>query len=157
MLYLHCNKITDMRKIVYNAIQTPDGTVLESIHRHDYQTYVDTNGKTYMVDGGLSYVRRSDNGDEVLLTKYEDQPHEQIREYAFRSGYGKPGTSDYGTYRITRIADMDDEYLNEAIKYVKQYILNIANNAPSVLNTYDDDEHPFALQVLLNEKQYRNK
>ena len=91
------------------------------------------------------------------MTKYEDQPHEQIREYAFRSGYGKPGTSDYGTYRITRIADMDDEYLNEAIKYVKQYILNIANNAPSVLNTYDDDEHPFALQVLLNEKQYRNK
>ena len=145
-----------MRKIVYNALCTPDGTVIESTHRHDYQTYVDANGKTYMVDGGLSYVRHSDNGDEILLTKYEDQPHDQIREYVFRSGYGKPGTSDYGTYRITRIADMDDEYLNEAIKYVKQAILNIAFHAPNVLNEYGDDEHPFALQVLLNEKQYRN-
>ena len=142
-----------MRKIVYNAIQTPDGTVLESTHRHDYKEYIDKNGKTYIIDGGLSYVRRSDNGDEVLLTKYQDQPHKQIREYAFRSGYGKPGTSDYGTFRITRIADMDDEYLDEAIKYIKQTIVNI----PSVLNDCDDDEHPFALQVLLNEKEYRIK
>jgi hypothetical protein len=145
-----------MRKIVYNAIQTPDGTVLESTHRHDYKTYVDTNGKTYMIDGGLSYVRRSDNGDEVLLTKYEDQQHEQIREYAFRSGYGKPGNPDYGTYRITRIADMDDDYLEASMVYIKQIITNIANNDPSVLDIYGDDEHPFALQVLLNEKAFRN-
>jgi hypothetical protein len=145
-----------MRKIVYNAIQTPDGTVLESTHHHDYKEYVDTNGKMYIVDGGLDYSRHSSNGDEVLLTKYQDQSHEQIREHAFRAGYGKPGTSDYGTYRITRIADMDDEYLNEAIKYVKQFILDVANNVPTALDKYDDDEHPFALQVLLNEKQYRN-
>ena len=145
-----------MRKIVYNALRTPDGTVIESTDRHDYKAYVDTNGKTYMIDGGLSYIRCSNNGDEVLLTKYEDQPHEQIREYVFRSGYGKPGTLDYGTYRITRIADMDDEYLNEAIKYVKHAILNAATYVPSILDRLGDDEHPFALQVLLNEKKYRN-
>ena len=144
-----------MRKLVYNAIQTPDGTVLESTSRHDYKTHLDANGKTYMIDGGLEYVRCSANGDEVSLAKYQDQPHEQIREYAFRSGYGKPGTEDYGTYRVTRIADMDNDYLEASIVYIKQFITNIANNNPSVLDAYGDDEHPFALQVLLNEKAFR--
>lgn len=145
-----------MRKIVYNAIQTPDGTILESTHRHDYKEHIDENGKTYIIDGGLDYVRRSNNGDEKVLTKYQDQPHKQIREYAFRSGYGKPGTPDYGTFRITRIANMDDEYLDEAIKYIKNAIYN-TNHITSLINDLDDDEHPFALQILLNEKEYRTK
>lgn len=143
-----------MREIVYNALRTPDGTVIESIHHHDYVEHKDKNGKLYVIDGGLSYVRCSANGDEVLLTKYSDQPHEQIREYAFRTGYGKPGTHDYGTFRVTRIADMDDEYLDNAIEYVKAYISRID---PVLIMDLDDDEHPFALQVLLNEKEYRIK
>lgn len=142
-----------MRQIVYNAIQTPDGTILESTHHHDYKEYIDKNGNTYIIDGGLYYMRHSNNGDEIILTKYSDQPHDQIREYAFRLGYGKPGTSDYGTFRITRIADMDDEYLDNAIEYTKHFIFNFYTN--SMINELDDDEHPFALQVLLNEKEYR--
>jgi len=146
-----------MRKLVYNAIQTPDGTVLESTSRHDYKTHLDANGKTYMIDGGLDYVRCSANGDEVSLAKYQDQPHDQIREYAFRSGYGKPGAEDYGTYRITRIADMDDDYLEASIVYVKQAIVDIVANNPSALDSYEDDEHPFILQALLNEQAFRAK
>ena len=142
-----------MRKIVYNGLQTPDGTIIESTYRHDFVSYQDKNGKTYIIDGGLDYVRRSINGDEKLITKFADQPHEEIRKYAFRAGYGKPGNPDYGTYRVVRIADMDTDYLNSAIQYVKDIILN----NPSVVNELEDDEHPYVLQVLLNEKEYRNK
>jgi hypothetical protein len=142
-----------MRKIIYNGLQTPDGTIIESTHRHDYMSYEDKNGKRYVIDGGLDYVRYSNNGDEKLITKYADQPHEEIREYAFRAGYGKPGNPDYGTYRVVRIADMDADYLDSAIDYIKDIILS----NPSAFNHLEDDEHPYALQVLLNEKEYRNK
>ena len=66
--------------IVYNAIQTPDGTVIESRHRHDYVTHTDANGKTYMVDGGLDYLRRTAHGDEVELSVSLDDGHEKVRE-----------------------------------------------------------------------------
>jgi hypothetical protein len=34
-------------RLVYNAIRTPDGTVLVSYSRHDYKTYTDANGHEY--------------------------------------------------------------------------------------------------------------
>ena len=67
-------------KLIRNAIRTPDGTVLESTHRHDYKTYTDKNGKTYMIDGGLDYVRCSNNGDEVFLTVTNKDPFILVRE-----------------------------------------------------------------------------
>lgn len=66
--------------IVYNAIQTPDGTVIESRHVHDYQTYTDANGKTYMVDGGLDYLRRNAHDDYVDLSVSLDDGHAAVRE-----------------------------------------------------------------------------
>lgn len=110
-----------MNQLVYNAIQTPDGTILESIHRHDYKTYKDTlTNNEYMIDGGGDYQRMSMNGDEINLAVYSDEPFEKVREVAFRLGYGKPGSEDYGTLRLTRFKNMDDEYLQESIKYVER-------------------------------------
>ena len=61
-----------MSKILSNRMRTPDGTVLESKHRHDYVAYLDANGKEYMLDGGLAYVRSSANGDEEMLTVFAE-------------------------------------------------------------------------------------
>lgn len=48
--------------ILKNAIRTPDGTILVSKHRHDYQSHYDAVSKEmYFVDGGNEYLRRSSN------------------------------------------------------------------------------------------------
>ena len=59
-------------RIVCNRIQTPDGTILISQHRHDYQIYTDKNGLEYMVDGGCDYLRRN--------VHYE-APHTELSVY----------------------------------------------------------------------------
>ena len=71
-----------MEKLLCNRIRTPDGTILESMHRHDYVTYTDANGKEYMVDGGLDYLRRNIHEDAPYeeLSLYSDAYHQLIRQ-----------------------------------------------------------------------------
>lgn len=69
------------RQLVYSALRTPDGTIIQSKHRHDYVTHTDANGKEYMIDGGTAYLRSSANGDEYYLAVYSDEPFEKVREY----------------------------------------------------------------------------
>lgn len=93
-----------MSNIIRNAIQTPDGTILESHSRHDYKEYVDTvNGKTYMVDGGLEYVRRNAVGEAVELIVTLDDPHEVVREAMTWGTYGKNGDEPF---RYIKLKDM---------------------------------------------------
>ena len=47
-------KAEAMSVILSNRLKTPDGTILESLHRHDYVTHTDANGKEYMLDGGAT-------------------------------------------------------------------------------------------------------
>ena len=81
------------RNLVANKIITPDGTVLQSFSRHDYKTYVDKLcGETYMVDGGLVYLRRSVN--EIPYKEasvYDDEPFEVIRKEFCWGTRGKDG------------------------------------------------------------------
>jgi hypothetical protein len=98
--------------IIYNALRTPDGTVIESNHRHDYKEYVDANGKEYMIDGGLDYIRASANGDEVFLTVYSDGPHDDIREFMKWGARGKDGKQPL---RYVALKDMDTDHIQACL------------------------------------------
>lgn len=83
--------MTDAR-LIYNAIKTPDGTVIQSRHRYDYKTHTDANGKEYMIDGGLSYVRSSAHDDQVSMALYDnDTPHSSQRLILEWGTYGING------------------------------------------------------------------
>lgn len=105
-----------MKIILVNQIKTPDGTLLVSRHRHDYVTHLDKNGKTYMVDGGNSYLRRTQYDDAPYqeLSIYEDSPFELIRQYYCRGGRGKDGT---GPLTWVPLNAMNDEWLAACITY----------------------------------------
>lgn len=82
-----------MSILVANRIRTPDGTIVQSFHRHDYKVHVDKNGFEYMVDGGLDYLRRSVNpGDPAEeISVWTDDPFEKIREAFHWGTRGKDG------------------------------------------------------------------
>lgn len=82
-----------MFRLIYNAIQTPDGTVIQSKHVHDWASYRDKNGKVYSVDGGLSYLRRGHEGEKDYkeLSLYDDEPHEVQRSVLKWGTRGKNG------------------------------------------------------------------
>ena len=102
-----------MSEMVYNAIRTPDGTVLESKSRHDYVTYVDANGKTYMVDGGLDYQRRSANGDEVDLSVTLEDGHDKVRKYV---RWGTRGPNGDQPLAYVRLMHMDDDHIQAVLE-----------------------------------------
>ena len=113
------DEFNNNRNIVHNAIQTPDGTIIESRHRHDYVEYIDANGNEYMVDGGLDYLRRGYTvADYTEMSLYEDDDIEVIRKVVTRGGRGKDGRQPM---TFTPICDMNDEWLEAAIQYNIDY------------------------------------
>lgn len=94
--------------ILKNAIRTPDGTVLVSRHRHDYQSYTDANGKEYMVDGGLAYCRTTVHEDQEWVGLHSDEPHDKIRNEFEWGTYGPDGT-DPLSYIVLK--DMETEHI----------------------------------------------
>ena len=107
----------EVERLLQNGMRTPDGTEIFSWHVHDYVTHTDENGETYMVDGGLEYVRRSAGHKEEPedLTVYVDEDHEINREYFTWGSRGKDGTQplhfkklkDMSTAHIHAVLDSD--------------------------------------------------
>lgn len=128
------------KRIILNRIQTPDGTVLISYHRHDYKEHVDKNGECYMVDGGTDYLRRSSGHKEdyIEMSLYEDSPYEEIRKYYCRGGRGKNGDQPL---TWVPLKDMSDEWLFNCVDYNKK--LGFGKS--------------FATKMYLTELRYRSK
>ena len=113
------NGTTDTDTIIYNAIQTPDGTILESCHRHDYVTHTDKNGETYMVDGGQAYLRRNVNNEPakeltMYLEPWTPEFHEKARKVVKRGGRGKDGRQPL---KWVPICEMNDNWVLATIEY----------------------------------------
>ena len=81
-----------MAQTIASFIITPDGTKLQSYHRHDYKTHTDKNGEEYMIDGGLDYCRGSVNNEPAVAHVITmDDPHHLRREHFHWGSYGKDG------------------------------------------------------------------
>ena len=114
-------------KIVANRIRTPDGTILESMHRHDYVTYTDANGLEYMVDGGLDYLRRNlhDDAPYEELSVYADDPHELIREVFKWGTRGKDGNQPLKYVPLKDLTSDHIEAILETQAHISGHIQNI--------------------------------
>jgi hypothetical protein len=111
-------------RLVRNCLETPDGTILYSRHRHDYQHHIDENGKTYFTDGGLDYVRCSANGDEIHHHVWNDEPFDKVREAVEWGTYGKDGNNPLSWKRL---CDMTSEHIEA-----------ILENVPSISSLHRD-------------------
>ena len=114
-------------RIVSNRIRTPDGTILESMHRHDYVTYTDANGKQYMVDGGLDYLRRNVHDDAPYqeLSVYADDLHELIREVFKWGTRGKDGKQPLTYVPLKDLTTEHIEAILETQTHIQEHIRKI--------------------------------
>lgn len=114
-------------KFVLNRIKTPDGTIISSYYTHDYVTHEDKNGKVYMVDGGLEYLRRNVHDDAPYeeLSVTTDAPFEQIRESLHWGSRGKDGRQGLRFFPLCRMADDHLEAILETTmgaKFIREYM-----------------------------------
>jgi hypothetical protein len=104
-----------MARILYNALVTPDGTLLESLYRWDYKTHTDAiTDEWYMIDGGNDpYFRMSINKVQpkhICITT--DDPHEDKRQY-FR--WGTYGENSDKEFKYILLKDMTSEHIKKVL------------------------------------------
>jgi hypothetical protein len=112
--------------LVRNAIQTPDGTILVSRFRHDYQSHTDANGKTYVVDGGLDYVRASVHEDQISLAVYDTDEFWLVRESVEWGTYGKDGDQPLSHVKLS---DMDTAHIEAVLETQQLFIRPVIRKA----------------------------
>jgi hypothetical protein len=112
--------------LVRNAIQTPDGTILVSRNRHDYQSHTDANGKKYVVDGGLDYIRASVHEDQISLAVYDTDKFSVIRESVEWGTYGKDGDQPLS---YVKLSEMDTAHIEAVLETQQLFIRPVIRKA----------------------------
>jgi len=99
-----------MLQLIASRVRTPDGTILQSFHRHDYKTHVDAvTGETYMLDGGIDYQRSILNKVPATdMSVYLDDPHDVRREAFCWGTRGKEGNQPV---EFKPLKDLDSEHI----------------------------------------------
>ncbi len=128
---------------VYNAIQTPDGTVLWCQTNHDYKTHLDVvSGEFYMNDGTGFCIRRSTNKvpyiDKSKWFSSDDPDNSllEIRDYPFWGTYGKTGNEPK---KFIALSKMTDEHIE------------------NILSTQWHIRHSIVEIIFLTEQKYRKQ
>ena len=97
-----------MSDLIYNAIRTPDGTILESRSVHDFVSHTDANGKFYAVDGGLEYLRRCGDMDYEELSLTLEDEFSKIRDTL---QWGTRGKARNRPLKKVKIKDLDTKHI----------------------------------------------
>lgn len=130
------------RQMYANRMRTPDGTILQSFHRHDYKEYVDTiSNETYVIDGGIDYVRGSINkvpAEDLIV--YVDDPFEVKREIPVWGTYGKDGKQQL---RWISVAEMETAHIQALLSpnmYVAKSIKDVLKEEIQLRDTNFDPD-----------------
>lgn len=126
-------------EILASMLITPDGTRLQSFHRHDYKTYTDKNGKEYMLDGGLDYVRCSANGDEKLLTVTTSDPFEIQREHVSWGTRGKDGKQPLKHVPVNELETNHIKVILETQHHIYPRFRKLLETELAYRRQYEDD------------------
>ena len=102
-------------RLVRQSIKTPDGTILESRHRHDYVTHMDSiSHEEYMVDGGIDYCRQNINKVRAEdLSVYLEDGIEKVRDAVMWGTRGKFGDQPL---RHVKLSEMTDDHVEACLE-----------------------------------------
>jgi len=109
--------------LLVNKWQTPNGTILQSRHGHDYVS-VEEDGQLYAVDGGLNYSRVvGDFSNMKDLCVYDTDSIEQIRQEFEWGSYGVNG--DEQLKRI-KLKDLTEDHVLNILKLdIPEYLQDV--------------------------------
>lgn len=100
-----------MSKIIQNAVICPDGTILQSQHRHDCHVHGD-----YMVDGGKDYLRHGtpvDGQPATSLVLTDDDSIDTIKKNLLWGTLGKDGK---GPLKYIFLKDCETDHLESILE-----------------------------------------
>jgi len=124
--------------VVRNAVKTPDGTVLRSMHSRDCVTHHDSvDNKLYMVDGGLQSRRWMGGNIQDLSIVTED--HMVAREHLTWGTMGKNGDEPL---EYKPIKDLETDHIVAILKTQKNILeqLRLCFVYELLYRTYGDVE-----------------
>lgn len=109
------------RKLLHNSIMCPDGTILVSVHRHDFVQHKQDDGRKYSVDGGLAYQHTGfSDTDYTDLSVYSDSPHEDIRNcFTWTRRFDEDMNLLPSPERVL-LKDITESHLKALVKYTEE-------------------------------------